>query len=96
MVLWEKNYGTIERTMALWKKLWYYTKTMELWFTMELRFTKEKKLGNLPKTLIYSGKKYANIPNKLNFLKEFIALQLWFNMEKLWYYGKKLCYYNKL
>ena len=32
-----KNYGTMDKTMVLWTKLWYY-----ILRTMELRFTKKK------------------------------------------------------
>ena len=36
MVLWKKNYGTMEKTMILWKKTHdTIPKTMKLWFTME-------------------------------------------------------------
>ena len=40
-LLW-KNYGTMEKTMALWTKLWYYEQNYcTIPRTMELRFTKE-------------------------------------------------------
>ena len=43
MVIWNfdlqwKNYGTMGKIMVLWKKLWLYTKSMEL------RLMKEKTL----------------------------------------------------
>ena len=43
MVIWNfdlqwKNYGTMGKIMVLWKKLWLYTKSIEL------RFMKEKTL----------------------------------------------------
>ena len=63
MKLWftMENYGTMEKTMVLWSKL-YGTIPR----TMELRFTKEKKHGRLPKTkklwFIMEKKNYGNTP----------------------------------
>ena len=65
---------------------------MELWFTKEEEY----------ETLIYNGEKQGNIPKQLKFLNNYIAVQLWFTMEKLWNYGniygtleKKILYYGK-
>ena len=44
-----ENYGTMEKTMVLWKKYDTIPKTMELWFIME--------------KLWYYGKNYGNIVN---------------------------------
>ena len=29
LIYYGKNYGTMEKTMVLWKKLWYYTENYE-------------------------------------------------------------------
>ena len=39
-----KNYGTIEKTMVLWTKLWYYTENYGTSIHEEI------KQGRLPKT----------------------------------------------
>ena len=49
MVLWNfdllwKNYGTMEKTMVLWTKLWYYTENYGT------SIYEEKKHVRLPKT----------------------------------------------
>ena len=50
MVLWSfdllwYNYGTMEKTIVLWKKLWYYGKNCGTTArTFELRLTKEKNM----------------------------------------------------
>ena len=87
MELWftMENYGTIDKTMVLWTKLWYYTRTMEL------RSMQGKNHGRLPKTKtiwIKMGKNSVIYQKQLKFLNKFIALEYWFTMEKLWYYGK--------
>ena len=50
-------------------------------------------------TLIYIGKNNGNIPKQLKFLIKYIALELWFTMEKLrvvlYNVKKKLLYYGK-
>ena len=48
----EKNYGTMETTMALWKQLWYYGINYgTIRRTMKFRFMKNKKRGRLPKSM---------------------------------------------
>ena len=38
-----ENYGTMEKTMVLWTKLWYYEQNYgTILRTMEIRFTKKK------------------------------------------------------
>ena len=39
-----ENYGTMEKTMVLWTKLWYYT------VKHRTSIYEEKKLGKLPNT----------------------------------------------
>ena len=49
MILWNFD--------LLWIKLWYYGETYgNIPKTLELRFTKEKKHGRLPKAVIYNEK----------------------------------------
>ena len=89
MELWftMENYGTMDKTMVLWTKLWYYTENYGA------SIYEEKNHGRLPKT-----KKFWFIMKKKTleiYQKRFITLELWFTMEKLWYYGKKLWYYGK-
>ena len=49
MVLW--NFDLLWKTMVPWKKLWYYGQNYgTIRRTIELRFTKGKKHGRLPKT----------------------------------------------
>ena len=39
----KNNYGTIDKTMVLWTKLWFYGQNYgTISRTMEVRFTKEK------------------------------------------------------
>ena len=95
MELWftMKNYGTMEKTMVLWTKLWYYT---ENYGTL---IYEGKNHGRLPKTkklwfiIEKTNWKYTNIIEVLNRL---IGSELWLTMEKLWSYGKKLRYYGQI
>ena len=100
--------------MELWctmEKIWSYGKSygiMEKNYgtiprIMKLRFTKKKKIVDYQKLriFIYNEKTWGNIPEELNFLIKYIALEHWFIMEKLLYYEKKygtmekLCHYWK-
>ena len=47
MVLSKKNYGTMEKSMELWKKLWYYT---ENYGTLILNGKKNS--GRMEKTMV--------------------------------------------
>ena len=56
MVLWNfdlvwTNYGTMEKTMVLWIKFWYYTENYGT------SIYEGKKRGRLPKTKNYNEKK---------------------------------------
>ena len=69
----EKNYGTMDKPMWLYRKLWK---------TMELRFTNEENMVDYQKLYeLYNEKTYGSIPNQLKFLNKFIALELWITME---------------
>ena len=77
--------------MLLWKKLWYYTENYG--------------------TSIYEGKNMVDYQKPRNFdlwwkklwkytktnelLNRYIALELWFTMEKLWYYGQNYVALNR-
>ena len=76
---------TMGKTMVLWTKLWYYTENYGT------SIPEEKKHGRLPKTtrLWFIMEKTMEIAKTIEDLNIFIALELWFTIEKLWYYGKK-------
>ena len=70
-----ENYDTMEKTLVLWTKLWYYTENYGT------SIYEEKKHVRLPKTkklLINWGKKnnFGDISKQLKFLNKFIALEL--------------------
>ena len=48
MILWEKNYGTIEKTMVLWEKLWFFGKN-------------DRTIPKTMETFIYFGENYGTI-----------------------------------
>ena len=81
MVLWNfdliwKNYGTMEKTMELERKLWYFGQNYgTIPKTMELQFMKGKhgKLSKKLLTLIYNGKNNGDIPKQLKFLNKYIS-----------------------
>ena len=54
-----KNYGTMEKTVVLWTKLWYYT---ENYGTMIYEEKKTWCITKNEETLIYNGKNSGNIP----------------------------------
>ena len=85
MVLW-RNYGTILKIMVLYWKLWYYTENYE---TSIYERKEQCWVNKNYESVIYNGKHFANMPKQLKFLNKYIAVKLWFTMEKLWYYGKK-------
>ena len=65
VVLWEKNCGTMDKTMVLWTKLWYYTENYrtsgETWY-----------IPQNCEPLIYNRKNNSNIPKQLKLqLKNF-------------------------
>ena len=86
MVLWYyeklwyygKNYGTMNKTMVLYWELWNF----------DLR--RKKTIGDYQKLrdLGFKWKKLGKYIKIIEVLNRFIALELWFTMEKLWYYGK--------
>ena len=60
MVPWKKNnYGTIDKTMVLWTKLWYYIEN----YGSSINEGKKKhwQITKNSETLIYNGKNYGNI-----------------------------------
>ena len=86
-----ENYGTMEKTMVLWTKLWYYTESYRT------SIYEEKKHGRLPNTkkLWFIMEQTIEI-NQNNWSFEQIyslrtliyygkTIVLW---KKLWYYGK--------
>ena len=79
--------------MVLFWKLWYYTENYgTILKIMKLPFTKEKNNVELTKTMnlwFIMENTFANMPKQLKFFNKYIAVKLWFTMEKLWYYGKK-------
>ena len=103
MELWftMKNYGTMDKTMVLWTKLWYYTENYGT------SIYEEKKHGGLPKTkrlwfiMEETMEIYQNnwIFEQISSFKTLIyygkTMVLW---TKLWYYTENygtLIYYGK-
>ena len=87
MVLWNfdllwKNYDTMEKTMVLWTKQWYYGTIPR---TIELRFTKVKH-GRLPKTkkLWFIKEKIMAIHQKIEVCWQILSSRT------LIYYGKTM------
>ena len=98
MVLWNsdllwKNYGTTDKTMVLYRKLWNFD------------LQRKQKHDRLPKTkkkIELLWKKYGNIPQQLKILKKKLQLQnfdlLWKkygSLEKLQFYEKTLVLWKK-
>ena len=52
------NYGTIDKTMVLWKKLWYYTENYGTSIYEGKKMADYQKLQNLQ---IYNGKSNDNL-----------------------------------
>ena len=78
--------------MVLWTKLWYYTENYGT------SIYEENKHGRLPKLRNFDlyWKKLLNYTKIIEVLNRFIALELWFTMDKLWYYGKTMVLWKKL
>ena len=75
-----ENYGTMVKIMVEWTKLWYYT---EKYWTSIYEGENIVYYQKLKKLWFIMGKTM-----EMKFVKRFIALELWFTMEKLWYYEK--------
>ena len=77
--------------MLLWKKLSYYNEN----YGTSIFEGKTWKITKNQETLIYDGKKLWQYTKIIELLNRYIALELWFTLEKIWYNGKNYGTFEK-
>ena len=81
-----ENYGTMEKTMVLWKKLWYYTENYRT------SIYEVKKHGRLPNT----KKLWFIMEHTMEIYQNNWSFEQTYSFRTLIYYGKTMVLWKKL